>query len=312
MTNNIPEIFSRILSNLELVIHGKHEVLSNLLVSYFAGGHILLNDVPGVGKTTLAKALAISVNVTAKRIQFTPDLLPADITGSMIYNTKTSEFTFRKGPIFSDIFLADEINRASPRTQSALLEAMNEWQVTIDGKTMALGNIFTVIATQNPIAFHGTYPLPEAQLDRFYMSLTLGYPKTESEKEMLTNQRLKHPIETLKPVTNRDEVLKIREEIKNVKASEGIADYILDIVNTTREDPRIKLGISPRGSLALYKMAQAKAWSKGRNYVLPDDIKELAPYVLAHRIMLDTKVRHSGITKESIVKDILNNIEVRT
>ena len=214
------------------------------MVAFFAGGHVLLEDVPGVGKTTLAKALAISLKADFCRVQFTPDLLPADITGINIYNPKTGEFKFRPGPIFTDIFLADEINRASPRTQSALLEAMSEWQVSIEGKASSLPAIFTVIATQNPVEFHGTYPLPEAQLDRFYMRLSPGYPERKNELQMLSGQKYEHPLQKLQPVAFAEEVLKAREEIKRVDVNEKITSYLLDIVEKSRKDSRLKLGIS--------------------------------------------------------------------
>lgn len=308
--NERPKIFSAILQNLETVIHGKTEILERLLVAYFAGGHILLDDIPGVGKTTLAKTLAISVNAAFHRVQFTPDLLPSDITGTVIYSPKTGEFSFRQGPIFTDIFLADEINRASPRTQSALLEAMNEWQVSVEGKAIGLGKLFTVFATQNPVAFHGTYPLPEAQLDRFFMRLVLGYPRRSDEIAMLEQQQYRHPLETLQPVAQGQDILNAREAVKRVKVGKRVGAYLLDIVTQTRANPRLKLGISPRGSLALYRTGQAVAWSQGRDYVLPDDIKSIAVPVLAHRLILETKVRHAGMTKEEIMKAIISDVPV--
>ncbi len=305
-----PEIFYDILKNLEKVIQGKQEVLKQFLVCYFAGGHVLLEDVPGVGKTTLAKSLAISVQSSFHRVQFTPDLLPADITGNMIYSPKTGEFHFRPGPIFSDIFLADEINRASPRTQSALLEAMNEAQVSIEGKASPLSKVFTVIATQNPVAFHGTYPLPEAQLDRFYMRLGLGYPSRIDELAMLDTQQYSHPLSHLSSVTQIENILKAREEVKSIKMGKEVCQYLLDIVEQSRKDTRLKLGISPRGSLAFYRTAQAKAWSEAREYVIPDDLKAVAIEVLSHRIVLETKVYHSGISPEELIKDILAQTNV--
>ncbi|NUM33339.1 MAG: MoxR family ATPase [Candidatus Brocadiae bacterium] len=305
-----PKIFCDILNNLEKIIQGKQEVLKQFLVCYFAGGHVLLEDVPGVGKTTLAKSLAISVQSSFHRVQFTPDLLPADITGNMIYSPKTGEFHFRPGPIFSDIFLADEINRASPRTQSALLEAMNESQVSIEGKASPLSKVFTVIATQNPVAFHGTYPLPEAQLDRFYMRLGLGYPDRKDELAMLNTQQYNHPILHLNPITQVESILQAREEVKAVTMGKEVCHYLLDIVEQSRKDTRLKLGISPRGSLAFYRTAQSKAWSDGRNYVIPDDLKSVAKEVLSHRIVLETKVYHSGISSEELIKDILEQTKV--
>ena len=310
MTKKEPEIFYDILNNLEKVIQGKHEILKQFLICYFAGGHILLEDIPGVGKTTLAKALAISIKSSFHRVQFTPDLLPADITGNMIYNPKTGEFTFRAGPIFTDIFLADEINRASPRTQSALLEAMNEWQISVEGESKTLGNMFTVIATQNPIAFHGTYPLPEAQLDRFFMRLALGYPERYEELKMLDYQQYSHPLTRLADVTDEETVLKAREEVKKVKMGQPVCNYLLDIIESSRQDQRLKLGISPRGSLAFYRLAQAKAWSENRHYVIPDDLKVVAIPALAHRLLLETKIYHSGLTNQEIIKDILSQVKV--
>ena len=307
---NQPLIFDKIRQNLEQIIRGKSEILQQLLVAYFAGGHVLLEDIPGVGKTTLAKALAISVAATFHRVQFTPDLLPGDITGTMIYDQRSGEFTFRSGPIFTDILLADEINRASPRTQSALLEAMNEWQVSVEGKALKLAKLFTVIATQNPVAFHGTYPLPEAQLDRFSICLALGYPQREDETAMLAQQQYDHPLENLQAVVTAPDIETARHEVKSVKVGARMISYLLDIVSLTRHDPRLKLGISPRGTLALYRISQAWAWSQGRDFVLPDDIKKMAVPVLAHRLMLEAKVRHSGLSKEEIVKELLEEIKV--
>ncbi len=307
-----PSIFSNILANLEKVIHGKTEILKKFLICYFAGGHILLEDVPGVGKTTLAKALAFSIQCQFHRIQFTPDLMPADITGSMIYNSKSGEFQFRPGPIFSDILLADEINRASPRTQSALLEAMNESQVSIEGVAQTISPIFTVIATQNPVAFHGTYPLPEAQIDRFYISLTLGYPSRKDEQLMLISQQYQHPLEQLKSVTNMETIASTRKMIRNIMVNEAVLSYLLEIVENTRHDPRIRLGISPRGSLALYRMAQSHAWVNGRDFVIPDDIKQMAAITLSHRLLQSTKIRNSGIRNEEIIHQILSQIKIPT
>lgn len=307
-----PSIFANILANLETVIHGKREVLRNFLVAFFAGGHVLLEDVPGTGKTTLAKALAVSVNASFRRCQFTPDLLPQDIIGVTIYNPKSGEFVFRQGPVFTDILLADEINRASPRTQSALLEAMNEWQVSVEGRAQSLGRMFTVIATQNPVEFHGTYPLPEAQLDRFFIRLSLGYPQKDEESLMLSTQQYRHPLEALKPVAELDAIIKARDEVRAVKVGKLIIGYLLDIVELTRKEPRLKLGVSPRGSLALYRTSQALAWAEGRDYVIPDDVKTIASPVLAHRLILETKVRHGGLTKEEVIREMISLIKIPT
>jgi MoxR-like ATPase len=299
-----------ILDNLQLVIKGKSEQLELLLMAILAGGHALLEDVPGVGKTTLAKALAKTFDGEFKRIQFTPDLLPGDILGSSIYNPKTGEFTFKAGPIFSHVVLADEINRASPRTQSALLEAMSEGQVTTEGTTAQLPDPFLVIATQNPVEFHGTYPLPEAQLDRFLVRFSMGYPDQESELQMLLGQRASHPLAGLKPVATFEDLKGLRKTVSEVAVSDDLTRYMLELVKKTRGDARLKLGSSPRGSLAIYKASQARAFMSGRNYVTPDDVKALAKPVLAHRMILETKTRYSGETADSIMEEHLNSIPV--
>lgn len=305
-----PSIFKRVQENLSRVIKGKSKVLNHIVVALFAGGHILMEDVPGVGKTTLAKALAQSIRGEFKRVQFTPDLLPTDILGSSIYNPKNATFDFKAGPVFANILLADEINRASPRTQSSLLEAMNEGQVTIEGNRYPLPYPFIVIATQNPVEFHGTYPLPEAQLDRFAAKLELGYPSLDDEMEILEGQRELHPIDNLQPVAELEEILKAQKTVRKIRIERPISQYILAIVSETRNDPRLKLGVSPRGSLTLSRMAQSLAYSKEREYVLPDDVKELAVIVLAHRLVLETKAKYSGISKESVIKDLLTKIKV--
>lgn len=299
-----------ILDNLQQVIKGKSEQLELLLTAILAGGHALLEDVPGVGKTTLAKTLAKTFDGDFKRIQFTPDLLPGDILGSSIYNPKTGEFTFKAGPIFSHVVLADEINRASPRTQSALLEAMSEGQVTTEGTTAILPDPFLVIATQNPVEFHGTYPLPEAQLDRFLVRFSMGYPDQESELQMLLGQKSSHPLANLKPIATFDDLKDLRRTVSEVAVSDDITRYMLEIIKKTRGDARLKLGSSPRGSLAIFKASQARAFMQGRNYVTPDDVKALAKPVLAHRMILETKTRYSGETAESIMDDHLNTIPV--
>lgn len=299
-----------ILENLNLVIKGKSEQLELLLIAILAGGHALLEDVPGVGKTTLAKALAKTFDGDFRRIQFTPDLLPTDILGSSIYNPKTGEFNFKPGPIFSHVVLADEINRASPRTQSALLEAMSEGQVTTEGTTAILPDPFLVIATQNPVEFHGTYPLPEAQLDRFLVRFTMGYPDVESELEMLLGQKTVHPLSALKPVATFDELRELREKVSTISVSTDVSRYILELIQRTRHDGRLRLGSSPRGSLALYKASQARAFMLDRDFVMPDDVKALAKPVLAHRMILETKTRYSGETADSILDELLGTISV--
>ena len=303
-------VASRICSNLEVVIKGKAEVLNLVTVALLSGGNLLMEDVPGVGKTTLAKALACTIDGGFKRIQFTPDLLPTDILGSSIFNPKEGTFHFEQGPIFTNILLADEINRASPRTQSALLEAMSEQQVTIEGKRHKLPTPFAVIATQNPVDYHGTYPLPEAQLDRFTMQISLGYPQPNEEREILLGQKERHPLETLQAKVTLEEVEQARAEVRKVKFEEPVVDYLLAVVEASRSDPRLKLGVSPRGSLAMFRAAQALAWCKDRDYVRPDDIKALAEPVLAHRLVLDTKAKYTGVSKTDIVNALLQQVKV--
>ncbi len=291
-------------------IRGKENVIDLILTALFADGNILMEDVPGVGKTTLAKALAHSINAEFSRIQFTPDLLPADIIGSPIYNPKDGTFSFRNGPVFTNILLADEINRASPRTQSALLEAMSEKHVSIEGKTQPLPSPFLVIATQNPIEYYGTYPLPEAQLDRFALKLSLGYPDEESERQLVNERRHSDPLENVKPVLSAQEIISIQAEVRETGLEKSVSDYILAIVRSTRTDSRVKLGASPRAALMYFRCAQALAWLSGREYVKPDDVKALAVPLLAHRIILSVDCRHSGMTNEEVIADILGQTVV--
>lgn len=292
-------------ANLRTAIRGKDPVLEQLLVALLAGGHVLIEDVPGTGKTTLAKALALSLDARYSRIQFTPDLLPTDILGGMVYRATDGHLEFRPGPVFAHIILADEINRASPRTQSALLEAMAEHQVSIEGETRPLPLPFMVLATQNPVEYNGTYPLPEAQLDRFCMRLTLGYPDAGQELQILKDQAILQPLGSLKPVISTGILLDIQEHVRAIDVEDSVLDYMVRIVARTRNDARLKLGASPRGALDLRRCGQARAFLAGRHHVTPDDVKQLAVFVLAHRLIMDTKARHGGMSDADVVTDIL-------
>lgn len=303
-------LLSPLKQNLESVIYGKGECIDVMIVALLAGGSVLIEDVPGVGKTTLAKALAQSIDAKFRRIQFTPDLLPADVLGSSIYNPVSGDFKFSPGPVFCNILLADEINRASPRTQSALLEAMNENQATIEGRRHPLSKPFMVVATENPIEFHGTYPLPEAQMDRFLVRLDIGYPAVEVEVDILKSHALNEPLEKVQPVLQLEQVRQIQQEVAKVHTDNGILEYIVEIVHATRRDNRLQLGISTRGTLMLSRAARARAFFKQRDFVIPDDVLWLVPYVLPHRMILTTKTRHSGITTRQIITDIVEHIKV--
>ncbi|HBC86622.1 MAG TPA: magnesium chelatase [Lentisphaeria bacterium] len=309
MDHDGKEQIERLKSNLSSIISGKSDAVELLIIALCSGGNVLMEDVPGVGKTTMAKALALSIDGSFHRIQFTPDLLPYDIIGSPVYNPKDGNFHFRKGPIFTNILLADEINRASPRTQSALLEAMNEGQVTVEAESYQLARPFLVIATENPIEYHGTYPLPEAQLDRFSMQIILGYPDEKSEMEILYSRKEQDPISLLKPVINCAQICKLQEDVKKVEIEKSIASYMVRLIRTTRKDPRIRLGASPRALLTISRCSQARAFVNGRDYVLPDDVKALAVTTLAHRIVLENKAQYSGIKKQSVIQEILNSTE---
>lgn len=295
---------------LNRVIRGKEQVLQLLFAALFAEGHVLMEDVPGTGKTTLAKALALSVTADFSRIQFTPDLLPADILGSSIYSPKEGTFFFRQGPVFTNLLLADEINRASPRTQSALLEAMNERQVSIEGKELKLIKPFLVIATQNPIEYYGTYPLPEAQLDRFAIRLSLGYPDEESELQILKDRRGNDPLEALQPVLDCDEIRRIQEEVRTVEIEDSLADYMMQVIRATREGNEIRLGASPRALLMLSRCAQSMAWLDSRMFVKPDDILALIQPLLAHRLVMTLESKHAGITPAMVLEEIVKKIRI--
>jgi MoxR-like ATPase len=306
----IASVAQKVLSNMGKVVVGKEETMALALTACLADGHVLFEDVPGVAKTILARAMAISMGCPFKRIQCTPDLLPSDISGSSVFNPKTTDFEFRAGPLFTQVLLADEINRATPRAQSALLEAMAERMVTVDGKTHALEAPFFLIATQNPIDHEGTFPLPEAQLDRFLMRLQLGYPGTDLEIQMLQSNQLQHPIETLEAVTDSSEVLECQTAVRNIKVHPKVAGYIVDIVEASRGHDDIQLGASPRASLALFRCAQAYAGIHGYDFVTPDDVKYLAPFILMHRLLLKPETRLRKRFAKDIMRDILNSISV--
>ncbi len=297
-------------SNLQKVIIGRPEAIDKIIVGTLSGGHILLEDVPGTGKTTLARALAISFSGNFKRIQFTPDLLPTDITGVTVYDMKTEQFKVRFGPVFSNFLLADEINRGTPKTQSALLEAMSEQKVTIDGVSYKIEDPFMVIATENPIEFEGTFPLPEAQLDRFIMRFSVGYPEREMEKRILLTKKEAFPIDSLKPVSDTNELIRLRNEVKKVFVHPEIAGYIVDIIRATRTHRELYLGASPRASLFLMRVSQSWAFYSGRNFVLPDDVKKSVKDVLNHRIMLKADAKLRGIKVSEVLDDIIKSVEV--
>jgi len=303
--NIAQSVAQRLIDNVSQVIIGKQREVRLIVLGFLCQGHILLEDVPGVGKTMMAKAIAASIGAQFKRIQFTPDMLPSDVTGVSIFNQRTNEFEFRMGPIFSQIVLTDEINRATPKTQAALLEAMEERQVTVDGITYDLGKPFLVLATQNPIEYEGTFPLPEAQLDRFIMRVHLGYPAPAEEITMLESQQRVHPIDTLKQVVSVEELLQAQVAVREIYSNYDIKQYIISLVTATRNNPDIYLGASPRGALALMRTAQANAALEGRDYIIPDDIKAMAESTLAHRIIVGPSARIKEISPRSLVQHIV-------
>jgi MoxR-like ATPase len=307
------QIVTQLQRSIARVIFGKEDVIQLALVTLLARGHLLIEDVPGVGKTTLAQALAKSFHCSFQRIQFTSDLLPSDVLGVSVYNPESREFEFRHGPIFANVVLADEINRTTPRTQSALLEAMNEAQVTVDGRTMPLPQPFLVIATQNPVEHHGTYPLPESQLDRFLMRVKMGYPSPETEREILRSRASDDPVTAMEPVADVADVLAMQETVTRVRVDSSLHDYALEIVNRTRKSDQLALGVSPRGTLMLQRAAQARAFLDGRDFCLPDDFKQLAVPVFAHRVV--ASARHASLQKksettENVLREIVESVRV--
>jgi len=313
MSTATSQVVSQLQRSIARAIYGKEDAIQLALITLLARGHLLIEDVPGVGKTTLAQALAKSFHCSFQRIQFTSDLLPSDVLGVSVYNPESREFEFRPGPIFANVVLADEINRTTPRTQSALLEAMNEAQVTVDGKTLPLPRPFLVIATQNPVEHHGTYPLPESQLDRFLMRIKMGYPSHETEKEILRKRANDDPLHSLQPVADVSEVLAMQEAVTHVKVDSSLQDYALDIVNRTRKSDQLALGVSPRGTLMLQRAAQARAFLDGRDFCLPDDFKQLAVSVFAHRVV--ASARHASLqrkseTTETALREIVESVRI--
>ena len=309
----VQEYAVKLRSNISKIIKGKDDKIDLVIMALLSGGHVLLDDGPGTGKTVLAKALARSIDAGFSRIQFTPDLLPSDITGIHFFNMKEQEFMFRAGPVFTNILLADEINRATPRTQSALLQCMEEKQVTIDGELFLIDKPFIVLATQNPVETAGTYPLPEAQLDRFMIKLSVGYSDRESEMQILDNSRAVHPVENLTAVTDKTELLEMMNRVENIKVNEAVRGYIADIGNASRHNSEIKLGLSTRGLIALKNMSQARAALRGREFVTPDDVKTVAPYVCVHRLICrSTVMRDPDSAKREILDKMIKELPVPT
>jgi MoxR-like ATPase len=309
--DEIMSMLHRLLDNVGTVVLGKPEVIKLAVVALLAEGHVLIEDVPGVGKTLLARAMAASIDCSFRRLQFTPDLLPSDILGSSVYNANSGEFVFKEGPVFANVILADEINRTTPRTQSALLEAMSDRQVSVEGKTYPLDPPFIVLATQNPYEFEGTYVLPESQLDRFMIRLKMGYPLRAEERRVLTSHRSGEPVETLRPVLTGDEVLQLQRAVRAVRVDDAIADYLLDIVHATRKAEDLHVGVSTRGALTLYRAAQSLALVSGREYIVPDDIKHLAVPVLSHRVVGKSFLQAGEFgASEAVIRDLVDRIRV--
>jgi len=304
------KLTKKIIENVSKVIKGKNEKIEMITAVFLAEGHILLEDLPGTGKTMLSRAFAKTLNLDFKRIQFTPDLMPSDLTGLNIYNREKNDFELKKGPVFTDILLGDEINRATPRTQSALLEALAENQVSIDGTTHRLSDDFFIISTQNPIEYEGTFPLPEAQMDRFMVRMSIGYPETSEEINMLNSQQKSHPINSISSVANDEEIDKSKDEIKDITVSEEVKNYIIRVINKTRNHKDIRVGASPRGSLALMKLSKSFAAIKNREFVIPDDIKEIAEYVLSHRIILNPEAKIKGVEQIEVIRRIIDEVQV--
>ncbi len=309
-TESAHDLAARLIENIGLVIYGKRNEIEMTVAGLLAQGHLLIEDVPGVGKTMLAKSIARSLGCTFNRLQFTPDMLPSDVTGVSIWNPQAREFEFRPGPVMAEIVLADEINRATPKTQSALLEAMEERQVTVDGVTHVLPELFQVLATQNPVEHEGTFPLPEAQMDRFLMRISLGYPPAEEEERVVESQQLRHPIESLAPIAAAAEVVAAQKSVREVHVEPGIRRYLVELTARTRSLPDVHLGASPRGSLGLARAAQARAVIAGRDYVTPDDVKAVALPVLAHRLLLSPSARLKGIAPKTLIEEIVNDTPV--
>ncbi len=304
------EHIGKVIRNIEKVMIGKREIAELSIVSLLAGGHVLLEDVPGVGKTMMVRALSKSLGTSFKRIQFTPDLLPSDVIGVSVYNPKTLQFEFRPGPIVGNIVLADEINRTSPKTQSALLESMEEGSITVDGDTIHLPKPFFVMATQNPIEYEGTYPLPEAQLDRFLLKIKMGYPTKEEEVEVLRRAENSLPIEQINAVLTIDQLIELQRQVKEVHVEDNIKEYIVSIAQNTRHHEKVYLGVSPRASIALMRASQAYAFMQGRSYVIPDDVQYLAKFVFGHRIILKPEARYEGVTEEQVINQVIRHIHV--